>query len=101
MTAKHAYGFCDRTGFRYNKAELVEEFEDGRPTGRFVGKDMVDPDHPQNHLDQLRLDDPKTLPNVRPDQSLRESRALFSWRPVGVGNLRMRGKVGAVTVVTD
>ena len=45
-----AFGFCDRTGFRYPLQDLVWEYKDGKRTGMRIGKDMVDPDHPQNFL---------------------------------------------------
>lgn len=95
-TGKHAYGFCDRTGFRYPLKDLVEEYVRGVPTGRRVGRDMVDPDHPQNWVGEAEVDDPKPLNDPRPDTSLRESRRMFSFNPVGVGNLEMQGSVGRV-----
>ena len=48
--AKYAYGFCDRTGFRYPLNELVDEFRNGVKTGLRVGRDVADGDHPQNFL---------------------------------------------------
>ena len=47
---KHAYGFCDMTGFRYKLKDLVPEIVNQRPTGFLVGKDVVDPDQPQLQL---------------------------------------------------
>ena len=44
---KHAYGFCDRTGFRYPIRDLVRQIEDGRWNGLLVGRDVVDQDQPQ------------------------------------------------------
>lgn len=83
--SKYAYGYCDRSGWRYPINELVEEFENGVPTGRFVGKDMVDPDHPQLKLGRVNANDRQSLENPRPEGSLRESRALSSFDPVGGG----------------
>jgi len=94
---KHAYGFCDRTGFRYPLKDLVYEFENGQPNGLRVGRDVVDPDHPQNHLDEIDPHDPQTLYDPRPDTS-REG--LFGWNPVGneADYLTITpGKVGVVT----
>lgn len=96
-----AYGYCDKTGFRYPLADLKEEYENGRPTGRMVGKDVYDEDHPQNFLHTVVTDDPKPLPFTRPDLELDVSRAMASWDPVGYGNLLAKGKVGRVTVETD
>ena len=44
---KKAYGFCDKTGFRYDLKDLVRQFENLRPNGFLVGKDVVDIDHEQ------------------------------------------------------
>ena len=99
VTGKYAYGFCDRTGFRYDIVDLVEEFVQGRPTGLRVGRDMHDPDHPQNFLGVYGHEpDPQALDNARPDIAQDESRRLFSWNPVGVGNMLAEMKVGRVTI---
>jgi len=45
---KHAFGFCDRTGFRYKLSDLKPEFRAGVKTGLLVGKDVWDKDQPQN-----------------------------------------------------
>lgn len=66
--AKHAFGFCDRTGFRYPLNELVVEIQNGIPTGFRVGKDVVDPDQPQNFLGRLKINDPQALLNPRPER---------------------------------
>ena len=67
--ASRAFGFCDRTGFRYPLKELVTETRNGTPTGFRVGKDVVDPDHPQNFLGRVRINDPQSLLNPRPDRT--------------------------------
>jgi len=97
---KHAYGYCDKTGFRYLLKDLVWEYKDGHRTGFRVGKDVVDPDHPQNFLGRVRVVDPQSLRNPRPDNSIDESRALFGWRPVGNPLVYLEGSVGTVTVNT-
>ena len=43
---KYAFGFCDKTGFRYPLKDLVPEFKNGVKTGFLVGRDVVDPDQP-------------------------------------------------------
>ena len=58
---KYAFGFCDRTGFRYSLDQLVDEYQNGVKTGLRVGFDVVDPDHPQNFLGRVRVDDPQSL----------------------------------------
>jgi hypothetical protein len=97
---KRAFGFCDRTGFRYPLSDLVWEVRDGQKTGMRVGRDVVDPDHPQNFLGRVRVVDPQSLRDPRPDTSLAESRGLFGWNPVGDPVTTMVGSVGAVTVTT-
>ena len=97
---KYAFGYCDKTGFRYPLADLVWEYKDGQKTGMRVGKDVVDPDHPQNFLGRLKINDPQSLLNPRPDTSLEASRGLFGWRPVGNPLTYMVGSVGTVTVTT-
>lgn len=102
---KYAYGFCDRTGFRYKLTDLVPEFRAGIPTGLRVGKDVWDKDHPQNFLGRLGdYTDPEQIRNPRPDLSEKESRGMFSWDPVGNGNsgnsngITASSAVGTVTV---
>ena len=99
--SKHAFGFCDRTGFRYPLDELVPQYKDQRPTGLLVGKDMVDIDHEQLRLGEVDANDPQTLDNPRPDKDLAQSRALYSWKPVGANIPNMSAKVGKVTVTTS
>ena len=98
---KYAFGYCDRTGFRYPLSDLVPEYQNGVKTGFLVGRDVVDPDQPQNFLGRLKIFDPQSLRNPRPDTSLKESRALFAFDPVG-NVFPLEGKVGRVTVdITD
>ena len=97
---KYAFGYCDKTGFRYPLKDLVWEYKDGRKTGMRVGKDVVDPDHPQNFLGRVKIFDPQSLVDPRPDTSMPSSRALWGWNPVGNPAQTMVGSVGAVTVVT-
>ena len=65
---KYAYGICDKTGFRYPLRELIPEIRNGAKTGMMVGYDVVDPDHPQNHLGKFKTDDTQSLLNARPDR---------------------------------
>ena len=96
---KHAYGICDKTGFRYPLADLVWEYKNGRRTGMRVGRDVADPDHPQNFIGRLRIVDPQSLRDPRPQTDLAEGRALFGWNPVGHPQVVLTGEVGIVTVV--
>lgn len=95
---KYAFGYCDKTGFRYPLSDLVDEYQDGVRTGFRVGKDVVDPDQPQNFLGRVKINDPQSLRNPRPDTSLIESRQLWGWNPVGNSAQYMIGSVGRVTV---
>ena len=95
---KRAFGFCDRTGVRYPIADLVDEYENGKKTGFRVGRDVADKDHPQNALGRMRIFDPQTLMNPRPDLSLDASRALYGFKPVGHPSTFVQGVVGQVKI---
>ncbi len=106
-SGKHAFGFCDRTGFRYKLRDLVPQIEAGRPNGMLVGKDVVDVDNPQWRLGLINMSDPQALRNPRPDGGFHQSRELSAFDPVGGGNTAMgsrtvgldcSGHVGRVTV---
>lgn len=99
-SGKHAFGFCDRTGFRYRLRDLVWEYTDGKRTGLRVGRDVVDLPHPQDSLGKFKIRDPQSLRDPRPDTGQAESRALFGWKPVGNPLTVMVGSVGTVTVTT-
>ena len=99
--ASRAFGFCDRTGFRYPLKDLVQQFENGRPNGMLVGRDVVDIDHEQLRIGEVNTSDSQSLKNPRPDTSLIENRALYSWKPVGVNMPNMIGSVGRVIVSTS
>jgi hypothetical protein len=94
--AKKAFGFCDRTGFRYPLEDLVYEFQNGQRTGLRVGRDVADPDHPQNFLGRVTTDDPKPLNDPRPDALT--DRGLFGWNPVGNPGNVIVSNVGFATV---
>ena len=95
---KYAFGYCDRTGFRYPLSDLVPEFNNGVKTGFLVGRDVVDPDQPQNFLGRIKINDPQSLRNPRPDTSLEESRGLFGFNPVWNDLQFMQSEVGTVTI---
>jgi len=99
--SKYAYGYCDRTGFRYPLNELVDEFKNGVKTGLRVGRDVSDGDHPQNFIGRIRIFDPQSLSHARPDRSLEESRQLFGFDPVWNSAQLMTASVGRVTVSFD
>ena len=104
---KYAFGFCDRTGFRYKLKDLVPQIKAGRMTGLMVGKNMLDEDQPQNFLGRLGdYADPQAVRDPRPDLSQDASRELFAFDPVGngngggSGNIVAHGQVGTVKVTT-
>ena len=98
---RYAFGFCDRTGFRYPLNDLVDEYKNGVKTGLRVGRDVADDDHPQNFLGRVRIFDPQNLASARPDRSLAESRQLFGFNPVWNSAQFMTASVGRVTVDLD
>ena len=98
---KYSFGFCDRTGFRYPLNELVDEYKNGVKTGLRVGRDVADDDHPQNFLGRIRIFDPQSLANARPDTALEASRQLFGFGPVWNPAQFMTASVGRVTVSFD
>lgn len=92
---KYAFGFSDRSGFRYPINELVDEVRNGSKTGVMVGRDEFDPDHPQNFLGRVKVDDPQALKLTRPDTTIE---SLFGFDPVGNPAQYMVGLIGRVTV---
>ena len=85
---KYALGICDRSGFTYKFNDLVYEVQDGKNTGLRVGRDMLDPDHPQNFLGRFPVDDFQALRGARPDNRLdSSSNASANWNPVGDRNI--------------
>lgn len=107
---KKAYGFSDRSGFRYPLNELVDQFENKRPTGMKVGMDELDIDHEQLRLNEVSGSEDVSLKDPRPDRELSQTRSLWAWNPVGGGvtqfgsstvGLDMSAVVGRVTVETS
>lgn len=104
---KYAFGYCDRTGFRYKLKDMVEQYEGGRPTGLRVGKDVVDKGQPQLELGRVSTEDSNALRNARPESNLADSRRLSAWNPIGGGvtslgsrtvGLTMHGQTGFLKV---
>ena len=62
-----ALGICDRSGRTYKLSDLVWEYQNGVKTGFRVGRDIADPDQPQNFLGRVKINDPQALQNPRPD----------------------------------
>mgnify|MGYP000094091672 CR=1 FL=1 len=106
-TGNHAFGFCDRTGFRYKLKDLKQEYVGGNRTGFLVGKDVWDKDQGQNFQGRYTFQDAQALTFAMPDSNLAESRRMFSFNTVGngnaggSGNLIINGSVGSVTIKTS
>jgi len=107
---KHAYGICDRTGFRYPLKDLRNQVKDQKRTGLLVGKDVLDKDQPQLQLGRARTGDSQSLRNPRPQNDLAESRRYFSFDPIGGGvtalgsrtmGLDMSGNIGTIKITTN
>lgn len=94
-----ALGECDRCGFPYRLNELHREFYDQRPNGLLVCKACLDKDHPQLLLGKIKVYDPQSLINPRPDVARLNSVGLFGWMPVGSPLNNIQCSVGTVTVV--
>jgi len=92
---RKAFGFCDRSGFRYPLEDLVYEYRNGVRTGLRVGRDIVDPDHPQNFIGKVKTDDPQSLYDPRPDV---RTEGLFGFTPVGNPANFLTISTGFVTV---
>lgn len=98
-----AFGFCDKTGFRYPLSDLVYEYKDGVRTGFRVGKDVFDPDQPQNFLGRLKIFDPQSLLDPRPDKS--KDPVVFKYPTLNEETLdplgsppALQAEVGSVTI---
>ena len=97
-SGRYAYGFCDRTGFRYKLSDLKAEYVAGVKTGLMVGEDVWDGDQPQNFLGKMGdYTDPQSLENPRPDTSQAERRKLSAFDPVGSGNAGSYGNLVALS----
>ena len=100
---KYAFGICDRTGFRYPIEDLVYEFTNGKRNGLRVGRDVVDPDHPQNFVCQIKSDDPQSIIDARPDRTepLELSVGVAQFDNFDLKISPIFGLVGIVTVTTS
>ena len=83
-SGKHAFGFCDRTGFRYSLADLVDEYKHGTKTGLKVGRDVADGDHPQNFIGRIPTGDNFSLQHPRPGRTEPEAIRMLSNNPFSI-----------------
>jgi hypothetical protein len=96
---KYAYSFCDRCGQRYDYGELKPEFLNLKRTGLRVCPECYDIDHEQLQIGRLNIEDRIALQHPRVDQAQEESRALWSWAPIGHPTTKLKSFVGTVKVV--
>jgi hypothetical protein len=75
-SGKHAFGFCDRCGFRVKLVSMKTERVRNKLTGLKVCSACFDPSHPQLELGTFTVSDPQALRDPRPDTALEASREL-------------------------
>ena len=103
-SGKRAWGFSDRSGFRYRLSEMMTEWN-----GMKVGPDEYEPKHPQ--LEPVpRVVDAEALRDPRPEQNLTQQRELqYGFAPVGFptadylpqSTLEAQTQLGVVTITGD
>lgn len=100
-SSAHAWGLCDRCGFRYKLSQLQYEVYDRRPNGLRVCAECLDDDNPQLWLGEVIVDDPQSLQDPRPDIDKQPSTTYFGWAPVGspLFDMQAQGEVGTATVL--
>lgn len=99
-SAPWALGLCDRCGFSFKLSQLRWEFYDQRKNGLRVCSACLDRDNPQLWLGTIKINDPQSLRDPRPDVGRQGSTSLWGWMPVGnslVGYAT--GEIGDVTVL--
>ena len=93
-----ALGLCDRCGFSFKLNQLHWEVEDQRKNGLRVCRVCLDKDHPQLQLGRVRVDDPQSLLDPRPDTGVLGSTSYFGWMPIGSPLNSIQTAVGTITV---
>ena len=93
-----ALGLCDRCGFSFKLNQLHWEIYDERPNGLRVCSVCLDVDNPQLQLGRMKVDDPQSLLDPRPDVGVLGSTGLFGWLPVGNSLTNVTCVLGSVTV---
>lgn len=94
-----ALGLCDRCGFSFKLNQLHVEIYDERPNGLLVCSACLDVDNPQLQLGRLKVNDPQSLLDPRPDTGRPGSTGLFGWLPVGNPLTNIQCEVGNITVL--
>ena len=75
-SGKHAFGFCDRCGFRAVLNGMKKLTINEHVTNIKVCPTCYEPDQPQYRVGKLRVFDPQALRDPRPDTSQDASREL-------------------------
>lgn len=96
-SGKHAFGYCDRCGFRYKLSRLKKEKQNETTQNLLVCQDCFDPDHPQNRLGRIDYSDAIGLREPRPDLSANSSRSMGGFNPVN--GFQISVEIGRVAVV--
>lgn len=95
-----ALGLCDICGFPYQLHQLKTVIFDQRPTGSKACPTCWDKDSPQLQLGRLKIYDPQSLRDPRPDLNRPGSTSYFGWMPIGGGTtLFIQCEVGTITVL--
>lgn len=93
-----ALGLCAVCGFKFRLNDLRAQIYDERPTGLLVCDTCWDLDNPQLQLGRLKIDDPQSLLDPRPDIDRLTSTSYFGWAPVGNPLTNIECQLGTVTV---
>jgi hypothetical protein len=96
-SGRNALAECDVCGFQYKLGQLKALVVKHRVTDTLACPECWNPDHPQNHLGEVRVLDPQAIRNPRPDfAGYAESRSITV--PVTMPSLF--ASLGIVTVST-
>lgn len=96
-SGKHAFGLCDICGQRFKLNTLKAIVNSGVKTGHRACNACWSPDHPQNNIGRVRVNDAIALRDPRPEKNLVEMRNIrWAWRPVYA--LEAQGQIGEITV---
>jgi hydrogenase maturation factor HypF (carbamoyltransferase family) len=98
VKGKYAYGYCDKCGSRWPINDLKFETENMVLTKRRTCPDCFDEDHPQNLLGKLRIYDPMSIKDARPETGIENSRGYFGWPQVGHELIYLTVAAGDVSV---
>ncbi len=82
-SGRHAFGFCDRCGFRFALAELQPQVVKQKLTGLRVCPVCIDIDHEQLMLGTFPVDDPQAIRDARPTGGI-DGRDLVDQQPLSV-----------------